>query len=79
MICPNCNNIIDKNAFICLKCGYLLKPIETNNVNNVKVIITEGLTKKQLINILVNMGLIISIIICILLIISIAMERGIIG
>lgn len=27
--CPNCGNSIDKNAFICIKCGYLLQPIET--------------------------------------------------
>ena len=79
MACPNCNSIIDKNAFLCLKCGFLLRPviekriIKSNNNNS------ESISKSALINILVNTGLIIAIIVCLLLIINIAMERGIIG
>lgn len=78
MLCPNCKSIIDKNAFICLKCGFLLKPIVERRVTRVSNNI-EGITKKQLINILINTGLVIAIIVCLLLIINIAMERGIIG
>lgn len=26
-ICPNCGSVIDKNAFLCVKCGFLLKEI----------------------------------------------------
>lgn len=87
MICPNCNNIIDKNAYICIKCGYLLKPIVEKivenhyNVNNTRENSRNYnmIEKKKLINILVNIGLIISIVVCLLLIINVAMERGIIG
>ena len=28
MNCPNCGSVIDKNAFVCVKCGYLLKSIK---------------------------------------------------
>lgn len=87
MVCPNCNNIIDKNAYICIKCGYLLKPIVERviekhyTVNNTRENSRNYnmIEKKKLINIIVNVGLVIAIVICLLLIINIAMERGIIG
>jgi len=75
MTCPNCKNIIDKEAFICVKCGYLLKPIQNNSV---KIVKSNGITKKELTNILVNIGLVIAIVICVVLILNIAIERGII-
>jgi len=108
MHCPNCNSIIDKNAYICIKCGYLIKSIEEKVVEKVvekpviveKVIekpvvvekqverIIEGKTgrviverdpkKARLINILINLGLVIAIIITLILIINQAIQRGII-
>jgi len=87
MNCPNCKSIIDKNAFICVKCGYLLKDLHQEKViekiiekpvyikDEIKHIDVE---KSNLKNILVNIGLIIGIIICLILIITTALERGII-
>ena len=34
-VCPNCGSIIDKNAFICIKCGFLLKEIQTKIIERV--------------------------------------------
>ena len=31
-ICPNCGSVIDKNAFICVKCGFLVKQIVQQKV-----------------------------------------------
>lgn len=31
-VCPNCGSVIDKNAFICIKCGYLLKQLVQQKV-----------------------------------------------
>lgn len=33
--CPNCGNVIDKNAFICIKCGFLIKDIQPKVVERV--------------------------------------------
>ena len=83
MVCPNCNNIIDKNAFICLKCGYLLnnnvfnrEAKETREYRNIE---KHSYVNKINKNMLVNISLIIAIVICLIFIINIAMERGIIG
>jgi len=83
MICPNCNNIIDKNAFICLKCGYLIN----NNVfakveketREYKHVDKHNNVNKINTNLLINIGLAVAILICLIFIINIAMERGIIG
>lgn len=32
MICPNCKSVIDKNAFLCIKCGFLLKKLTQEKV-----------------------------------------------
>ena len=32
MLCPNCKSVIDKNAFICVKCGFLLKKLVQEKV-----------------------------------------------
>lgn len=93
-LCPNCKNIVDKNAVICLKCGFLLKEIvkekviekhiyEKNNSNINSNIIRkkntfDNVDKRKLKNILINVGLGIAIVICLILIISMAIERGII-
>ena len=82
MECPNCKNIIDKNAFICVKCGYLLKPIKEERVIEKHIISKPKESIKldeSIVNILINSGLIIAIIVCIAFIINIATERGIIG
>jgi ribosomal protein S27AE len=84
MICPNCNNIIDKNAFICLKCGYLLRDNvfakkEEPRVYNDQPRYNYEPVKKTNPNLYINIGLIIAIVICLIMIINIAMERGIIG
>lgn len=82
-ICENCGNIVDKNAFICIKCGCLLKEMPKERVIE-RVIKTEikkerkSISNTKLINILINTGLIIAIIIFIILIINLAMQRGII-
>lgn len=80
--CENCGNIVDKNAFICVKCGCLLKEMPKERIIE-RVIKTEVKKEKKnesskLINILVNTGLIIAIIIVTILIINLAIERGII-
>ena len=93
-LCPNCKNIVDKNAVICLKCGFLLKEIvkekviekhiyEKNNSNINSNIIRkkntfDNVDKRKLKNVLINVGLGIAIVICLILIISMAIERGII-
>jgi len=86
MICPNCGNIIDKNAFICIKCGYLLnrnifkQRIETPRIEKrEEKNMSNYIEKKKLINITINVGLIIAIVVCLLFIINIAMQRGILG
>lgn len=33
--CPNCGNVIDKNAFICIKCGFLIKDIQPKVVERI--------------------------------------------
>ena len=80
-ICENCGNIVDKNAFICIKCGCLLKEMPKERVIE-RVIKTEVKKERknnvQLMNILINTGLIIAIIIFIALIINLAIQRGII-
>ena len=82
MECPNCRNIIDKNAFICVKCGYLLKPIKEERIIEKHIISKPSHSinlDDNIVNILINSGLVIAIIICIAFIINIAIERGIIG
>ena len=90
IVCPNCNSIIDRNAFICVKCGFLLKniiqekivekvvekPVYIHEHKNTKVIKINN--KSRLINILINLGLVIAIIVVLLLIINQASIRGII-
>ena len=34
-ICPNCGSVIDKNAFLCIKCGYLLKEIKPQIIEKI--------------------------------------------
>lgn len=79
--CNNCGNIVDKNAFICVKCGCLLKEMPKERIVE-KVIKTEVKREKKdnnfIFNVLVNTGLIIAIIIFIILILNLAIERGII-
>lgn len=88
MKCPNCNGIIDRNAYICLKCGYLVKQIQTERIieksvykpnNNTYSFNNITFDKKQLQNMLINIGLAVAIVVCLILIINIALERGIIG
>ena len=79
--CSNCGNIVDKNAFICVKCGCLLKEMPKERIIE-RVVKTEIKKEKKkdnskLINILVNTGLIIAIIIVVILIINLAIERGV--
>jgi len=82
-ICENCGNVVDKNAFICIKCGCLLKEMPKERVIE-RIIKTEvkkekkNISNTQIMNILINTGLIIAIIIFIVLIINLAMQRGII-
>jgi len=82
-ICENCGNVVDKNAFICIKCGCLLKEMPKERVIE-RVIKTEvkkerkSISNAQIMNILINTGLIISIIIFTILIINLAIQRGII-
>lgn len=81
-ICENCGNIVDKNAFICVKCGCLLKEMPKERIIE-RVVKTEvrkenKKSNNKLLNILVNTGLIIAIIVVIILIINLAIERGII-
>ena len=80
-ICENCGNIVDKNAFICVKCGCLLKEMPKERIIE-RVVKTEIKKEKKsntkLLNILVNTGLIIAIVVVIILIVNLAIERGII-
>jgi len=82
-ICENCGNVVDKNAFICIKCGCLLKEMPKERVIE-RIIKTEvkkekkNISNTQIMNILINTGLIISIIIFTILIINLAIQRGII-
>lgn len=82
--CENCGNIVDKNAFICVKCGCLLKEMPKERI--VERVVKQEIKKEpkttsnvDISNILINTGLIITIIIFIILIVNLAMERGIIG
>lgn len=79
--CNNCGNVVDKNAFICVKCGCLLKEMPKERIVE-RVIKTEVKREKKdnnfIFNLFVNTGLIIAIIIFIVLIINLAIERGII-
>lgn len=94
--CKNCGSIVDKNAHICLKCGYLLKNIVQERIiervvsePRVEVVrkpatykpmvYAKPVNKAKLTGILVNLGLVISILITIVLILNLAVERGIIG
>lgn len=90
MLCPNCSKVIDKNAYICVKCGYLLKKIEPKVVEKiVEKVVEKPVQKKEnklnsydydrFINLLITLGLIVGIIICATMIVNLAMERGIIG
>lgn len=81
-ICENCGNIVDKNAFICVKCGCLLKEMPKERIIE-RVVKTEvrkenKKSNNKLLNILVNTGLIIAIVVVLILIINLAIERGII-
>lgn len=86
MECPNCKNIIDKNAYICIKCGYLLQRNEPKIIEKPVYIEKQvyNANKKQIANninlknILINIGLIICIIAALIIIINMAIERGII-
>ena len=82
--CKNCGNIVDKNAFICVKCGCLLKEMPKERV--VERVVKHEIKKEpknvssaEITNILINAGLIVAIIIFIVLIANLAIERGIIG
>ena len=94
--CKNCGSIVDKNAHICLKCGYLLKNIVQERiiervVSEPRVEVTrkpatykpmvfaKPVNKAKLTGILINLGLVIGILITIVLILNLAVERGIIG
>ena len=99
MSCPNCHSTIDKNAFICVKCGYLIKkivqekvvekviekPVERKVVErvierrpgNVVVKKNNNYNKARLMNMLINIGLVVAIVITIILIINQAIQRGI--
>jgi len=79
--CSNCGNIVDKNAFICVKCGCLLKEMPKERIIERvvnKEVRKENKKENKLVNILVNTGLIIAIVIVVILIINLAVERGII-
>ena len=88
MNCPNCGSVIDKNAFVCVKCGYLLKSIKPQVMEKViekPVYRTVYKDRKEyfsnkvnLKNILINLGLVIAIVACLFVIINMAVERGII-
>ena len=88
MTCPNCGSVIDKNAFVCAKCGYLLKSIKPQVMEKViekPVYRTVYKDRKEyfsnkvnLKNILINLGLVIAIVVCLFVIINMAVERGII-
>ena len=92
-ICENCGNVVDKNAFICVKCGCLLKEMPKERVvervikevPREKVIrettkkVYKPMSNAQITNILINLGLVIGIVIFVILIVNLAVERGIIA
>ena len=92
-ICENCGNVVDKNAFICVKCGCLLKEMlkervverVIREVPNERVIretpkkVYKPISNAQITNILINSGLVIGIVIFVILIVNLAVERGIIA
>ena len=92
-ICENCGNVVDKNAFICVKCGCLLKEMPKERVvervikevPREKVIrettkkVYKPMSNAQSTNILINLGLVIGIVIFVILIVNLAVERGIIA
>ena len=92
-ICENCGNVVDKNAFICVKCGCLLKEMPKERVVErvIKEIPRERVINKapkkvykpmsdvQISNMLINLGLVIGIVIFVILIVNLAVERGIIA
>lgn len=45
-ICPNCNNVVDKDAFICLHCGILLKKMDVQSPVTEKVVYKEIVVPK---------------------------------
>lgn len=91
-ICENCGNVVDKNAFICVKCGCLLKEMPKERVvervikeiprerviNNTPKKGYKPMSNVQITNILINLGLVIGIVIFVILIVNLAIERGII-
>lgn len=92
-ICENCGNVVDKNAFICVKCGCLLKEMPKERVVErvIKEIPRERVINKapkkvykpmsdvQISNMLINLCLVIGIVIFVILIVNLAVERGIIA
>lgn len=82
-VCPNCKNIVDKNAFICVKCGCLLKQMPRERVVE-RVVRQEvrkrsGMSNAEITNILINAALVVGIVVFAILILNLAIERGIIG
>ena len=93
--CPNCGNVIDKNAFICIKCGFLLKEIQPKIIEKIierPVVISERripnqgviVTKNRkdnlrLTNLIINICLITASITLFILMLYIAAQRGVIG
>ena len=92
-ICENCGNVVDKNAFICVKCGCLLKEMPKERVvervikeiprerviNKAPKKVYKPISNAQITNILINSGLLIGIVIFVILIVNLAVERGIIA
>lgn len=92
-ICENCGNVVDKNAFICVKCGCLLKEMPKERVvervikeiprervsNNAPKKVYKPMSNVQISNMLINLGLVIGIVIFVILIVNLAVERGIIA
>ena len=92
-ICENCGNVVDKNAFICVKCGCLLKEMPKERVvervikeiprerviNKAPKKVYKPMSNAQITNILINLGLVIGIVIFVILIVNLAVERGIIA
>ena len=46
-ICPNCNSVVDKDAYICLMCGILLNKIDEIQTKQEKVIYKEIVVNKD--------------------------------
>lgn len=92
-ICENCGNVVDKNAFICVKCGCLLKEMPKERVvervikeiprerviNKAPKKVYKPMSNVQISNLLINLGLVIGIVIFVILIVNLAVERGIIA